>query len=112
MYIANTITIPADDIGYTLAELLVTAGYSWDPPANPRFACLKLSCDTATQLVYVVPKKGAYTAVANVPTDYGWSFANQGALFEMAYPQNSISMYEIVVGGNGGETLQVFAYQI
>lgn len=113
MLIACLVELAASDEGFTLLELVEATGlYSFDPPHNPRFACIKLADPTGGGLIFLVPRTGAYTAAANIPEQYGYDFAVEGTMFEMAYPQNSISLQEIIVGGAAGEQLLVWGYQI
>lgn len=106
---ANTITLTATDTGQTLYDLLVAAGA--ELPIVPRVACVKIFAETAGS--YLVPNPVAYTTtVGNVPDQYGYSFDDQGSFFEMAYPQNSISLNDIVIGGVSGNVLHAYGYAI
>jgi len=106
---ANTITLTATDEGQSLYSLLVAAGAKL--PTVPRVACIKIVADTAGS--YLVPTTGSYTTtVGNIPDQYGYSFDDQGSFFEMAYPQNWISLYDIVIGGVSGNVLHAYGYAI
>lgn len=111
---SNTLTLTASDTGVTLKTLLeaLTGADKAEMPVIPRVACLKIGYFGEAG-VWLVPKVGAYTTtVGNIPDQFGYSFMDQGTWFEMAYPQNSISLDEIIIGGVSGEVIHVFGYPI
>lgn len=112
MVVCTLVTFAASDTGYSLKDLLIAAGYQFSLTQIPRFASIKLGYNGSND-AYLVPKAGAYaTTVGNVPDNYGYDFEAEGTFFEMAYPQNSISLDEIILGGIAGDSIIVFGYSI
>lgn len=127
MVISATLTIPNDDTGYTLRELLELANISLlaanQPlnaiPATYRVAGIKLQADKdETDNVYIVPTKGALAVTAHVPNNYGYIISTAGSLYSSFYEEtrqgnNNLSLDEIILAADADNTLiHLWAYTV
>lgn len=127
MIIAATLTIPADDTGYSLATLLATANSALlaanaplnSIPDSHRVAKIQIQADPAeTDNVYIVPNPGTLAVTAHVPNNYGVIVSLTGVVYQTFQEEtrqntNTLSLDEFFVAADADNTVfHLWAYTI
>lgn len=109
--LAALVTLTTANTGYKLLGLLETAtGRANLDTDYPRACSITIQYIGSTD-GYIVPNDGAYANAANVPTQYGYSFANGGTYWEKTANHNLFSLDEIILGAQtAGDTFAVTVY--
>lgn len=106
--IAVNVTCTSANTGYNLYDLIQAkyAALNWntDHLPNARITSITIQQITSGANGYIVPGAGAYANTGGVPTTYGYSFSNSGALWDKSSGYNDISIKEIFLGSDTGAT--------
>lgn len=113
--IAVKVTLTTKNIGYNLYELIkaayVTLNFTVDQQTPPK-RCTSLTIQQINGTNgWIVPTVGAYANTANVPDQYGYSFADSGAMFDKSTGVNDLGLTEINLGTDtDGATFAVLVF--
>jgi hypothetical protein len=103
--IACKVTLTTKNTGYNLLTLVQAAytalNFTQDQNNPPRrFTSITIQLITGGAGGWIVPTNGAYANTANVPDQYGYDFANSGAMFDKSSGFNDLSLSEINLGSD------------
>lgn len=111
--IAAKVTCTNANQGYDLLTLLQAAFTASNQNPNviqPRACSITIQYLGSTD-GYIVPNNGTYANTANVPDQYGYSFANSGTYWEKSANHNLYALNEIILGAQtAGDTFAVTVY--